>query len=807
MVKYIAHIKENNLCSDDAQNKERDIDSLPDSYKQTLCSHLLGTAALAESFAVEPWKSLAYNAGLLHDIGKYQEAFQKRIRGAALRVDHSTCGAIEAAKRKDIQNPAKSFLEYCIAGHHAGLPDGGQKEDLPEDDSSSGHTLYARLKKTDFDPYDAYKKDFERKDIDIKEIDKESLCRYLMDGFNPAEYSDQGKLAGVFYDEISFMIRYCYSCLVDADALDTERFCKGVERTTLKTDFQACLQKLNDQFDKFRKKKDQTSLQLARTKIQEQAFQNIHEDADIYLMSMPTGSGKTLCSAKCSLIKALETEKKHIIYVIPYNSIITQTAQELSIIFNDKDKGGRTVAHILRHQSIYSVEDDENADEAYKLQVNQATENWDADFIITTEVQFFETLFSNKRNQLRKMHNMADSILVFDEAHLMPTEFLQPCLEGVSILTKKLGCKAIFLTATMPDYREMLHKYAFHDLRVKELVPDQTDFKPFHKCTYEYIESQSPEKLADKIGKNGSTLVVVNTRRKARELYNFLGGGHRKNLYHLSTLMTKKDLQETIDEIKAKLGEAAKQGEVISSDPVIVISTSLIEAGVDLDFRTAYREIAGLDSILQTGGRCNREGIWDNGEVFIFQFEKESSGKQLLRDIKTDVTLKLFDEYPDISDEACVREFYRRVSLAEAEKHVEKSMHSQMKEKGISLKSKNAMNSIPFASYDGKIILSRDESVIIPEDKDAEELVNRIRYGGMSGETLRRLQEYTCSVPRRDLDQLMAQGVIENLVECGSGNKNQHWKGKNGIFVLTNKEQYYRKDIGILLEGGGFIVD
>ena len=182
-------------------------------------------------------------------------------------------------------------------------------------------------------------------------------------------------------------------------------------------------------------------------------------------------------------------------------------------------------------------------------------------------------------------------------------------------------------------------------------------------------------------------------------------------------------------------------------------------------------------------------------------------GKQPFRVIKTEFTSKLFDEFSDISDEACVREFYRRVSLAEVEKHVEKSMHSQMKEKGISLKSKSAMYSIPFASYDGKIILSRDESVIIPEDKNAEDLVNRIRFGGMSGETLRRLQEYTCSVPRGDLDQLMAQGVIENLVECGSGNKNQHWKGKNGIFVLTNKEQYYRKDIGILLEGGDFIVD
>ena len=304
-------------------------------------------------------------------------------------------------------------------------------------------------------------------------------------------------------------------------------------------------------------------------------------------MSMPTGSGKTLCSAKCALMKALGEHKKHIIYVIPYNSIISQTAKQFQQIFNGQDDDNVKTANILRHQSTYSVEDDENADDSYKLQVNQAVENWDADFIITTEVQFFETLFSNRRSKLRKMHNMADSVLIFDEAHLIPVDFMQPCLEGIAVLTKKLGCKAIFLTATMPDYKALLDCYSLPGLRVRELVPDKSRFAVFRKCRFQNLGRITEEQLLGRFGSSPSTLVVVNSRKTARRLYENLGGETRKGLYHLSTYMTKRDIQNAIDSIRKALTEATED-----SDPVIVISTSLIEAGVDVDFPAVYRETA-----------------------------------------------------------------------------------------------------------------------------------------------------------------------------------------------------------------------
>lgn len=785
-MEYIAHLKE----TDSASGTEN-VDRLPDSDKQPLHSHLEGTARIAESFAIIPWKDVAYDCGQLHDVGKYQSSFQKRIRGASIRVDHSTCGAIEA--KRNLQPPVSLILEYCIAGHHAGLPDGGRKEDQSGETYSGHFSLNSRLKLTEFDSYDAYKKEIKLRDINIQEFG-----RYLVEDLAELEKIDGNMALNLYIDEMSYMIRYCYSCLVDADSIDTEHFCRGTLRQTLKADYNVCLQRLNDRFEQFAKAKAQTRLQRTRTEIQKQAFQNIHEEADVYLMNMPTGSGKTLCSAKCALMKALESHKKHIIYVIPYNSIITQTAQEFQTIFNENLDDGLPKIHILRHQSTYSIEDDEDADDSYKLQVIQATENWDADFIITTAVQFFESLFSSRRSKLRKLHNMADSVLIFDEAHLMPVKFLQPCLEAIAVLTRKLGSKAILLTATMPDYRELLNTYVPVGLQVKELVPDRSEFDAFRKCSFNNLGCISEEQLVKKIENGKSSLVVVNSRQRARELYERMGGETRENLYHLSTLMTKRDLQDTIDEIKRKLHEAENQ---TIDCPVIVISTSLIEAGVDLDFETAFREMTGLDSILQTGGRCNREGKRKSGQVCVFEIAGEDKIRREEWDPKVIVTRGLLDEYPDISSEDCIQEYYRRVYLADKTEIVGNSMHSQMQKMGLALNF-DSVGSIPFASYDGQMILSQDESLIVPECEESEKLINQIKYAGVSGKVLRTLQQYTCSVPRKTMEELMRQGVVEDIANSGM-NKNT---SNGGIYALKTM-RYYNKSKGILTEGGDYYVD
>ena len=793
MIQYIAHLKEDE--AGDFADSRQPVDSLPDSRKQSVQEHLAKTAELAASMAIDPWKDVVYDMGLLHDIGKYQASFQKKIRGENIRIDHSTCGAAVAAKKFSM--PAAVFMEYCIAGHHAGLPDGGRKGDQPGEISGGHATLSARLKETAFDSYEEYKKE-----VSLRPIDQERLGRYLMEEAGELSKSDPQRMAELFIDETSYLIRYCYSCLVDADSLDTEHFCRDIDRSTLKTDFAACLEKLDRQLESFGKNANRTLLQKTRADIQKQAFENIAEDADVYLMSMPTGSGKTLCSAKCALMKALREHKKHIIYVIPYNSIISQTADQFQRIFNGQGNEDERTANILRHQSTYSVEDDENADDAYKLQVNQAVENWDADFIITTEVQFFETLFSNRRSRLRKMHNMADSVLIFDEAHLIPVGFMQPCLEGIAVLTKKLGCKAIFLTATMPDYKALLECYSLPGLRVRELVPDKSRFAVFRKCRFQNLGRITEEQLLGRLGSSPSTLVVVNSRKTARRLYKNLGGEARKGLYHLSTYMTKQDIQNAIDSIRKALTEATED-----SDPVIVISTSLIEAGVDLDFCTAYRELTGLDSILQTGGRCNREGKRKSGDVYVFELSDRTGTRKADKDPKVIVTRALLKEYPDVSEEACIREYYQRVYLADKDKITGKSMARQMIANGIPVNARNIpIGSIPFASYEPQMIISADESLIVPETEEAQQLVEQIHFSGISRKVMRKLQQYTCSVPRDKLEELYRQGVIENLADrigqAAPGGK----KRGNRILCLSNMS-YYSREKGILTEGKDYYVN
>ncbi len=718
---------------------------------QTVKEHCENTAALCRNFSIPELKDFMYAVGLLHDVGKFQASFVKRINGANIKVEHSTCGALAAKEKYTMPVPMALMMEYCIAGHHSGIPDGG----FPNDDIDKS-TLCGRLKR-DYEDFSEYKNE-----LALPELNGLEWLKYL---FRDCD----NKMENVI-DKFAFLTRYVFSCLVDADSIDTADFCKERELPgKLNADFSSCLQNIDDKLNSFICK---TELQKARTILQNQAFQNINQDAEIYLLNMPTGSGKTLASAKIALERALSKEKKRIIYVIPYNSIIEQTADVLEEIF-----GGNL--EILRHQSTFSYEDEENGSEDYREAAKTAAENWDAPFIITTAVQFFESVYANKRGKLRKVHNMADSILVFDEAHLMPQDYLQPCLQAVAYITRYLHSEAVFLTATMPDFEKLMKEYALPDSKIVKLIKDTSMFTKFQKCRYSYIGEISSSELLSKCREYPSSLIVVNKKATARELYQECGGKR----YHLSTYMTSYDRKRILKEIRRELkqleADYPEYKDVPEDRRITIISTSLIEAGVDLDVYTVFRERSGLDSILQAGGRCNREGKRKMADVFVFDLAEET--RQAALDEKANLTKGLLKKYDDVSAVKCIEEYYSRLYFMKADDIQKNTMHQACSD----------LASIPFKEYAEKfeLIDSRQVSLVVPCDAQSEQLVEMMKY--TKAGNARKLQNYTCSVRQKELEDLIRQHAADDY--------------GTGIYYLTNKD-YYDEYTGVLFEASDYFL-
>lgn len=717
---------------------------------QTVKDHCENTAELCRKFSIHELEDFIFTIGLLHDIGKYQESFTKRINGSNIRVEHSTCGAL-AARENYTMAPMALMMEYCIAGHHSGIPDGGFVND-----SNDMMTLNGRMKRK-FEDFSVYKNE-----LTLPEINEKSWLLYLLEDCN----NDMEKLI----DKFAFFTRYAFSCLVDADSIDTADFCKESELPRkLKADFKACLQTVDETLMSFACK---TELQKTRSLLQEQAFQNISQEAEIYLLNMPTGSGKTLASVKIALERAIAKKKKRIIYIIPYNSIIEQTAEVFENLFSKH-------MEILRHQSTFSYEDDANGSEDYREAARTASENWDAPFIITTAVQFFESVYANKRGKLRKMHNMSDSILVFDEAHLMPQDYLQPCLQAVAYITRYLHSEAVFLTATMPDFERLIREYALPNSRIINLIQDTSMFGKFQKCKYSYIGEVTAYELLCRSFEFPSSLIVVNKKSTARILYQECRG--RK--YHLSTYMTSLDRKRVLKEIREDLKQLDADYPDYKNVPedrkITIISTSLIEAGVDLDVYTVFRERSGLDSILQAGGRCNREGKRKTADVYVFDLEEET--KRAALDEKSNLTKGLLEKYADISDVKCISEYYSRLFFMNKNNIQKNTMHQECSD----------IMSIPFKKYADKfeLIDSKTVSLVVPRDEQSERLIEEIKYTKKGN--VRKLQNYTCSLRQRELEDLICQHAADDY--------------GTGIYCLTNLD-YYDESMGVLFEASDYFV-
>lgn len=584
-----------------------------DGERQTVKAHLTGVSEKAEKFSVDLLKPLAKKASLYHDIGKYALNFQKRLDDDKVKFSHAACGAIEYKTLADKNDCFAPLMEYCIAGHHTGLMDGGTDADNSDSPTLSG-TLKRENEYTGENDYSAY-----TTEINFATLTQEERTppyNELRSAKDPTE----------LIERYAFFTKYVFSCLTDADFLDTERFCnKNVERG-MSGDFEKALDKLNRELSNM---PSDNPLRQARSRIQQQAFDNSVNKSHISILDMPTGSGKTLCSLKL----ALESGKKRIIYVIPYTSIIEQTANKFEKMFGD-------VLPVLQHHSNYSYDGDTEEEKKTAEKLKKTCENWDAPLIITTSVQFFQSIYHYKGSALRKLHNLRDSVIVFDEIHLIPTELLRPCLKAVGYITKYLNSEALFLSATMPDYSKLFDKF-LPDVNYNKLVTDRTNFKYFKKCEYKDMGKTTLETIAENASRCKNALIVVNTKKTAAELYNLVQG----EKYHLSANMTPAHRSRVIEVVRNKL----ENGEHIT-----VVSTSLVEAGVDLDFNTVFRQLSGLDSILQAGGRCNREGKDDKGYVYVFDIDETyRKGSDLA--MRINKTKGLLEKYQDITSYDCIK--------------------------------------------------------------------------------------------------------------------------------------------------------
>ncbi len=683
---------------------------------QTIGEHCEAVRNLAESFAINEWKPLAAYSGYIHDIGKFRDGFQARIRGTSNKpCEHACCAAREIDKHSGDSHDLVIFvpmLEYCTAGHHSGLQNGKATELSPLG------SLEDSLNR-DVSDIEKYRNEFEKYCAPPDEGTLRQACYMLVNGLDklPPDVKNRESI-----ERYAFFTRYVYSCLTDADFLDTESFCSGGLDRGLTGDFSAALERVNSRLASMQY---DTDVRRARNQLQQQAF-SAGLGCNVGILNMPTGSGKTLCSIKLALERTVKSGKRRIIYVIPYTSIIEQTANVFQDLFGD-------VLPILQHHSNFDFDDRKTDDEMSAERIARTTENWDAPLVITTNVQFFQSMYNNRSSKLRKLHNLADSVIVFDEVHMMPVNYLQPCLRGVGYLVNFLKCEALFLSATMPDFSEFFKKYAI-GCDYSELISDKSDFKFFRNCHCVDSGEISEEKLLTDAETHNSSLIIVNSRKRARDLYSKCAA---KNKFCLSTYMTPNDRSATIESIRNLIGK----------EPVTVISTSLIEAGVDLDFEAVYRELSGLDSVIQSAGRCNREGKRPEGYMHVFTLDGVSVPRGMK--MQAGITQSLMQEYGDIFSPECIEDYYNRLYGAE----------NSSIENGTIYKPGMRPNTIPFRDYSDSfnMIDSDTVNVIIP-NKNNREPVESLKY---SAKALRKLSRDSATLHYSEFRDLLERRIIE----------------------------------------------
>lgn len=669
---------------------------------QSIEAHLKGTGELAETFAAE--FGAAANGklcGLAHDIGKYSDEFQLRLRGGK-KVDHATAGAIECFKIK------AAFEAVCVIGHHRGLPNVGHKDA----DTTESQTFFGRKLRAEQGGIPDYRKNWN------------GHIALPQDYFRP---SGRG-FATAFY------IRMLYSCLVDADYIDTETFMNGDAGRGNYEPLSALCDKLTAYISKWNN--PTREIDILRQKILNSCIEKASAPRGIFSLTVPTGGGKTVASMAFALNHAVANSMKRIIYVIPYTSIIEQNAKVFRDILGQEN--------VVEHHSSVSYELSENADEL-EYRSALATENWDAPVIVTTAVQFFESLYANRSSKCRKLHNIANSVIIFDEAQMIPSNNLRPCVAAIAELVRAYNATAVLCTATQPAIDEMLLEYSKKE-SVVELCPDVDGmFEKFRRTSFEKEGRLTTDELVSRLESQQQVLCIVNTRKFAQEVYEALPSEGR---FHLSTLMCPVHRKQKLDEIRERL----KSGKTCR-----VVSTSLIEAGVDVDFPRVFREMAGLDSILQAAGRCNREGKRSAESSIVTVFESENKVNKLIA-VNRDAAEETVRDWTQPNTTSTIERYFK--AYRDFLRNDDKSGVMTASEKGIS------GCGLPFEwiAKEFKLIDQNTFAVYIPIG-EGKELVSRLREGERSRGLYRRAGMYSVSVYQNQFDSLINAGAAEPFGE------------------------------------------
>ncbi|MGG1553028.1 CRISPR-associated helicase Cas3' [Paenibacillus ferrarius] len=786
-----------------------------DHHIQTVEEHLTEVQALAEQFGDKIGvKHIAGLAGLLHDMGKYTDKFTTYIYNAVFHpekasargsVDHSTAGGKLLYELFHTTKPAMytallaEIVGNAIISHHAYLHDFlNYQQESP---------YLRRVAENSPDEYNQAKKTFYERVATEQELRQyairaaEELEAYL------AKASGQTKET-----KLMFLSKFIFSTLIDADRTNTRLFEENrkpeppLDRQAL---FSAYYEKLLLHLQKLQAQTDANSpVNLLRKAMSDRCDEWAVKPSGIYTLSIPTGGGKTLASFRYALKHAIQTGKRRIIYIVPFTTIIEQNAKEICSIVGDD-------AYILEHHSNVIEDDDDDKDEQEdglitpRQKLKLAKDNWDAPVIFTTMVQFLNAFFAKGSRNIRRLHNLSEAVVIFDEVQKVPISCISLFNQALNFLHHHGRSSLILCTATQPSLQFVKRKLDVgHNAEMIENLPKVIQaFKRVNILCKAAQEGMNTTQLANfaqaQLLEGKSVLVILNTKTVVKKLYQRLAHSDSP-LYHLSTSMCPAHRNAKLDEIRKRLSDGEK---------LICLSTQLIEAGVDISFDCVIRSLAGLDSIAQAAGRCNRHGKNGIQEVYLIDHEEENLkhlreirvGKEITKQLLVDLQKNPAEHGGDLLSAdammAYFRKFYKKLE-AELDYPLPDLLHSDMMnlltadrrnsvfhETYVANKKKNLPlylpNSYRTAAEHFEVISSRTTAVLVPYDDEGKELITQLN-GAVTIEGLSRLlrkaQQYTINLFRYEMQLLDKHGGLVSLLD-----------GK----VMALKESAYNEEFGL----------